>query len=63
MNWSQIIKTLGKGAFGKVKLCKDSRDGKLYAFKIMDKNVLKKKRQVWTVSFDSHGEIQNETLI
>ena len=41
----QIVKVLGKGAFGKVKLCKDTRDGKLYALKIMDKNVLKKKRQ------------------
>lgn len=40
-----MVKPLGKGAFGKVKLCKDTRDGKLYALKIMDKNVLKKKRQ------------------
>uniref|UniRef100_A0A6U2AVL0 Protein kinase domain-containing protein n=2 Tax=Hemiselmis andersenii TaxID=464988 RepID=A0A6U2AVL0_HEMAN len=45
VNQFEIVKLLGKGAFGKVKLCKDTRDGKLYALKIMDKNVLKKKRQ------------------
>mmetsp|Transcript_25799 Transcript_25799/g.50401 ORF Transcript_25799/g.50401 Transcript_25799/m.50401 type:complete len:438 (-) Transcript_25799:97-1410(-) len=45
VNQFEIVKPLGKGAFGKVKLCKDTRDGKLYALKIMDKNVLKKKRQ------------------
>ena len=45
VNQFEIVRPLGKGAFGKVKLCKDTRDGKLYALKIMDKNVLKKKRQ------------------
>eukprot|EP00281_Chroomonas_sp_CCMP1168_P034563 CAMPEP_0206255336 /NCGR_PEP_ID=MMETSP0047_2-20121206/24190_1 /ASSEMBLY_ACC=CAM_ASM_000192 /TAXON_ID=195065 /ORGANISM="Chroomonas mesostigmatica_cf, Strain CCMP1168" /LENGTH=438 /DNA_ID=CAMNT_0053681723 /DNA_START=118 /DNA_END=1434 /DNA_ORIENTATION=+ len=45
VNSFEMIKPLGKGAFGKVKLCKDTRDGKLYALKIMDKTVLKKKRQ------------------
>lgn len=45
INSFEVIKALGKGAFGKVKLCKDSHDGHLYAIKIMDKTVLKKKRQ------------------
>ena len=42
----QVVKNLGKGAFGKVKLVQDTKDGKFYALKIMDKMVLKKKRQV-----------------
>ena len=37
---------MGKGAFGKVKLCRDTRDNKQYAIKIMNKALLKKKRQV-----------------
>jgi serine/threonine protein kinase len=41
----QVVKNLGKGAFGKVKLVQDTKDGKFYALKIMDKMVLKKKRQ------------------
>eukprot|EP00287_Rhodomonas_sp_CCMP768_P019270 CAMPEP_0202818798 /NCGR_PEP_ID=MMETSP1389-20130828/8611_1 /ASSEMBLY_ACC=CAM_ASM_000865 /TAXON_ID=302021 /ORGANISM="Rhodomonas sp., Strain CCMP768" /LENGTH=386 /DNA_ID=CAMNT_0049491223 /DNA_START=104 /DNA_END=1264 /DNA_ORIENTATION=+ len=45
INSFEVIKALGKGAFGKVKLCKDTHDGQLYAIKIMDKTVLKKKRQ------------------
>jgi hypothetical protein len=36
---------LGKGAFGKVKKVQDA-SGSLFAMKIMDKMVLKKKRQV-----------------
>ena len=36
-----------KKAFGKVKLCRDTRleENNLFALKIMDKTVLKKKRQ------------------
>mmetsp|Transcript_14698 Transcript_14698/g.30423 ORF Transcript_14698/g.30423 Transcript_14698/m.30423 type:complete len:404 (+) Transcript_14698:11-1222(+) len=45
INNFEVIKVLGKGAFGKVKLCKDTNDGQLYAIKIMDKMMLKKKRQ------------------
>jgi len=47
INSFEVIKNLGKGAFGKVKLCRDTSDPdeRLYAIKIMDKNVLKKKRQ------------------
>ena len=38
---------MAKKAFGKVKLCRDTRleENNLFAIKIMDKMVLKKKRQ------------------
>ena len=41
INSFEVIKNLGKGAFGKVKLCRDTKqeEGGLYAIKIMDKNV------------------------
>jgi len=41
----QVLDSLGKGAFGKVKLCKDIDTDETFAIKIMDKTVLKKKRQ------------------
>ena len=54
------MKDLGKGAFGKVKLVKDTKDGNLYALKIMDKMVLKKKRQGMTNMLES---VQKEIAI
>jgi len=53
INSFEVIKLLGKGAFGKVKLCKDINDGKMYAIKIMDKMMLKKKRQGMTNMLES----------
>jgi len=32
---------LGYGSYGKVKLCKEKSTGKIYAAKILDKNILK----------------------
>ena len=31
-----VVKTLGRGAYGKVKLCLDSQDHELYAIKIIN---------------------------
>jgi len=39
-----VQKTLGKGSFAEVKLCKDSETGTLYAIKQMNKRELKKKQ-------------------
>ena len=36
MNQYIVVKTLGRGAFGKVKLCLDSQDHELYAIKIIN---------------------------
>ena len=38
-----IIKTLGEGSFGKVKLCVDTQSNNTYAVKIMNKKLLKSK--------------------
>ena len=39
-----VEKTLGKGSFATVKLCKDSKTGTLYAIKQMNKPSLKKQQ-------------------
>lgn len=39
-----VEKTLGKGSFATVKLCKDSKTGIKYAIKVMNKKLLKKKQ-------------------
>jgi len=44
INQYEVIKDLGKGSFGKVKLVKHSETGELFAMKVMNKNVLRKKR-------------------
>ena len=37
MNQYVVVKTLGEGAFGKVKLCLNSEDHNLYALKLVNK--------------------------
>jgi len=44
VNQYEIIKELGKGSFGKVKLVKHTETGELFAMKVFNKNVLRKKR-------------------
>lgn len=44
INQYQIIKELGKGSFGKVKLIKHTETGEFFGMKIFNKNILKKKR-------------------
>jgi len=44
INQYQIIKELGKGSFGKVKLIKHTETGEQFGMKIFNKNILKKKR-------------------
>eukprot|EP00802_Teleaulax_amphioxeia_P016933 Tamp_17071.p2 GENE.Tamp_17071~~Tamp_17071.p2 ORF type:complete len:304 (-),score=89.29 Tamp_17071:209-1120(-) len=44
INQYQIIKELGKGSFGKVKLIKHTETGEHFGLKIFNKNILKKKR-------------------
>jgi serine/threonine protein kinase len=51
MTWDQIVNALGKGSFGKVKLCRDTKDSQLYAIKILDKMVLRRKRQVMEIPY------------
>jgi len=41
INQYMIIKTLGEGSFGKVKLCIDTKSNTTYAVKIMNKKLLK----------------------
>ena len=41
-----LIKTIGKGAFGKVVICRNKSDGKVYAMKQMKKKEMRKKNQV-----------------
>jgi len=48
INTFEVVKKLGKGSFGKVKLCRNTHDGELYAIKVMDKNILRRKRQGMT---------------
>ena len=43
INQYMIIKTLGEGAYGKVKLCIDTQSNNTYAVKIMNKKILKTK--------------------
>jgi len=44
VNQFQILKDLGKGSFGKVKLVKHRETGELFAMKVLNKAVLRKKR-------------------
>ena len=51
-----IIKTLGKGSFGKVLLVKDKLKNKYYAMKILNKEFLKKEKQI------NHTKMEREIL-
>jgi serine/threonine protein kinase len=51
-----IIKTLGRGSFGKVLLVKHKVDNKLYAMKILKKEIIKKTNQV------AHTKTEREIL-
>ncbi|EKX50285.1 hypothetical protein GUITHDRAFT_85443 [Guillardia theta CCMP2712] len=44
INQYETLKELGKGSFGKVKLIKHTETGELFALKVFNKNVLRKKR-------------------
>mmetsp|Transcript_42121 Transcript_42121/g.86060 ORF Transcript_42121/g.86060 Transcript_42121/m.86060 type:complete len:326 (+) Transcript_42121:474-1451(+) len=44
VNQYEIVKDLGKGSFGKVKLVKHTETGELFAMKVFNKHVLRKKR-------------------
>lgn len=44
INQYEVIRDLGKGSFGKVKLVKHRETGELFALKVLNKSVLKKKR-------------------
>jgi len=44
VNQFEVLRDLGKGSFGKVKLVKDRETGELFAMKVLNKSVLKKKR-------------------
>jgi len=44
VNQYEVLKLLGRGSFGKVKLVKHTETGELFAMKVMNKNILRKKR-------------------
>eukprot|EP00162_Nutomonas_longa_P012773 comp21258_c0_seq1/m.45452 comp21258_c0_seq1/g.45452 ORF comp21258_c0_seq1/g.45452 comp21258_c0_seq1/m.45452 type:complete len:454 (-) comp21258_c0_seq1:640-2001(-) len=44
INQYVMIKTLGRGSFGKVKLCIDGQSGRPYAIKIIKRSLLRKKK-------------------
>lgn len=46
MNDFEFLKVLGKGTFGKVILCKEKRSHKLYAIKILKKEVIIAREEV-----------------
>jgi protein-serine/threonine kinase len=53
----QVIKTLGKGSFGKVLLVKSTiEEGKYYAMKVLKKSMLKQKKQI------DHTKTEREIL-
>lgn len=45
INQYVLVKTLGRGSFGKVKLCLNTLDGKLYAIKMIDRSYMLKTLQ------------------
>ncbi|KAK9830087.1 hypothetical protein WJX72_009710 [[Myrmecia] bisecta] len=63
-----IIKTIGFGAFGKVKLCLNSQDHRLYAIKLINKATLKRNRLHRTSSTGPRpksdvGEVMQEIAV
>ena len=57
----QLIKVLGKGAFGKVYMVKRKTDGEIYAMKVLHKDKVKKQQQIehtqterWVLAETSH---------
>lgn len=61
INQYQMVKKLGQGSFGKVKLCYDVNSNLYYAAKIMSKDKLKRKM----VSFNknAYSNVQTEMAV
>ena len=51
-----ILKVLGRGAFGKVVMCREKRTGTIYAMKMLKKSVLLEKQEV------EHTKTENRVL-
>ncbi|KAJ4462190.1 putative Calcium/calmodulin-dependent protein kinase kinase [Paratrimastix pyriformis] len=63
INQYKIIRKIGSGAYGKVKLAEDTANHNLFAMKIMDKHALKRKRVGGDMRSNALEDVRREVAI